>query len=68
MMLGIVDGGHICGFVYTQFADVEQEANGLYTAGRVAKLEAEEVKGVVEEAERVYFEKLKERLVKNGEK
>jgi len=66
MMLGIVQGGHICGFVYTQFADVEQEANGLYTAGRVAKLEAGEVKGVVEEAERVYFEKLNGRLEVRG--
>ena len=68
MMLGIVQGGHICGFVYTQFADVEQEANGLYTAGRVAKLEAGEVKAVVREAEKVYFEKLAERLGKDGEK
>jgi beta-galactosidase/beta-glucuronidase len=48
MMTGIVDGGHICGFVYTQLTDIEQEVNGLYTPDRKEKLDAKEVKRIVE--------------------
>ncbi|KAL1593215.1 hypothetical protein SLS60_010823 [Paraconiothyrium brasiliense] len=48
MMRGIVEGGHICGFVYTQLTDIEQEVNGLYTLDRKEKLDAKEVKKIVE--------------------
>lgn len=48
MMRGIVEGGHICGFVYTQLTDIEQEVNGLYTLDRKEKLNSEEVKKIVE--------------------
>ncbi|KAH6882791.1 glycoside hydrolase superfamily [Alternaria rosae] len=48
MMVGIVDGGHCCGFVYTQLTDIEQEVNGVYTPDRKEKLDAAEVKKVVE--------------------
>ncbi|KAJ4301450.1 hypothetical protein N0V90_003542 [Kalmusia sp. IMI 367209] len=48
MMRGIVEGGHICGFVYTQLTDIEQEVNGLYTPDRKEKLDAAEVKKIVE--------------------
>ncbi|KAH8640037.1 hypothetical protein IG631_02978 [Alternaria alternata] len=48
MMTGIVDGGHCCGFVYTQLTDIEQEVNGVYTPDRKEKLDATEVKKVVE--------------------
>lgn len=48
MMRGIVEGGHICGFVYTQLTDIEQEVNGLYTPDRKEKLDSTEVKKIVE--------------------
>ncbi|KAH7398289.1 glycoside hydrolase superfamily [Pyrenochaeta sp. MPI-SDFR-AT-0127] len=48
MMTGIVDGGKICGFVYTQLTDIEQEVNGLYTPDRKEKLDAGEVRTIVE--------------------
>jgi hypothetical protein len=48
MMTGIVDGGHICGFVYTQLTDIEQEVNGLYTPDRKEKLDSSKVSKLVE--------------------
>ncbi|KAH8728842.1 glycoside hydrolase superfamily [Phaeosphaeriaceae sp. PMI808] len=48
MMTGVVDGGHICGFVYTQLTDIEQEVNGLYTPDRKEKLDAAGVKKIVD--------------------
>lgn len=54
MMNGIVDGGHICGFVYTQLTDIEQEVNGLYTPDRKEKLNATEVKKIVERVKERY--------------
>jgi hypothetical protein len=48
MMTGIVDGGHICGFVYTQLTDIEQEVNGLYTPDRKEKLDSSKVRKLVE--------------------
>lgn len=47
--------GHICGFVYTQTTDIEQETNGLYTYDRKAKLPAEKVRAVVEKAAQMYL-------------
>ncbi|KAK1914456.1 hypothetical protein P3342_010445 [Pyrenophora teres f. teres] len=54
MMKGIVEGGHCCGFVYTQLTDIEQEVNGVYTPDREEKLDAAEVKKVVENAMETY--------------
>lgn len=48
MMTGIVDGGHVCGFVYTQLTDIEQEVNGLHTLDRKEKLDSTEVRKIVE--------------------
>ena len=48
MMRGIVEGGHVCGFVYTQLTDIEQEVNGLYTPERKEKLDSGEVRRIVE--------------------
>ena len=59
LMLGVVEGGHCCGFVYTQLTDIEQETNGLYTFDRKEKLPAAEVKQIIDEARRIYFEKSK---------
>ncbi|KAJ4368201.1 hypothetical protein N0V83_006557 [Neocucurbitaria cava] len=56
MMMGIVNGGHICGFVYTQLTDIEQEVNGLYTPEREEKLDAREVKRIVEGVKTKYAE------------
>jgi len=55
MMTGIVGGGHICGFVYTQLTDIEQEVNGLYTPDRKEKLDAGKVKGIVNGVMRRYY-------------
>jgi hypothetical protein len=50
MMSGIVDGGLIGGFVYTQLTDIEQEVNGLFTPDRREKLDATAVRRIVEGA------------------
>ncbi|KAH4036190.1 hypothetical protein HBI56_061020 [Parastagonospora nodorum] len=55
MMGGIVDGGHICGFVYTQLTDIEQEVNGLYTLDRKEKLDSTEVRKIVEHVKERYM-------------
>ncbi|KAI8942586.1 hypothetical protein NX059_000644 [Plenodomus lindquistii] len=56
MMNGIVDGGHISGFVYTQLTDIEQEVNGLYTPDRKPKLDVEKVREIVERVKRKFAE------------
>lgn len=60
-MMAVVKEGQVCGVVWTQLCDVEQEANGLYTYGRVPKLPVEGARGVVERCKEVYFEKLRGR-------
>ncbi|KAF2682101.1 glycoside hydrolase family 2 protein [Lentithecium fluviatile CBS 122367] len=59
MMTGVVEGGLICGFVYTQLTDIEQEVNGLYTPDRKEKLDAGEVRKIVEGIRKRYLELLK---------
>ncbi|KAF9739482.1 Beta-glucuronidase 1 [Paraphaeosphaeria minitans] len=56
IMRGIVEGGHVCGFVYTQLTDIEQEVNGLYTLERKEKLDAAEMKKIVEAVVKHYDE------------
>jgi hypothetical protein len=56
MMTGIVDGGHVCGFVYTQLTDIEQEVNGLYTPDRKEKLDSSLVSKMVENVMAKYAE------------
>lgn len=56
MMTGILEGGLICGFVYTQLTDIEQEVNGLYTPDRKEKLDAKEMKRIVNGIKRCYEE------------
>lgn len=55
LMRGVVQGGHICGFVYTQLSDIEQEVNGLYSFDRREKIPATEVRKIVEEAKKMYY-------------
>lgn len=62
LMLAVVKEGHVCAIVWTQFSDVEQEANGLYTYDRQPKLDPKEAKKVVEKAKEAYFAKLGRRL------
>jgi len=50
-----VHAGHVCGFVYTQTTDIEQETNGLYTYDRRAKLPADKVRAIVERAAQTYL-------------
>ncbi|KAF1919582.1 glycoside hydrolase superfamily [Ampelomyces quisqualis] len=56
MMTGIVDPGHICGFVYTQLTDIEQEVNGLYTPDRKEKLDSDAVRKIVQRVMKKYAE------------
>ncbi|KAF2867310.1 beta-galactosidase [Massariosphaeria phaeospora] len=55
LVMGVVEGGHVCGFVYTQLTDIEQEVNGLYSFDRKAKLDPTEVKKVIEAAQAAYY-------------
>ncbi|KAK3678293.1 hypothetical protein LTR78_001588 [Recurvomyces mirabilis] len=59
LMVATVEAGHVCGIVWTQFSDIEQEANGLYTYDRKPKIDPEGARRVVERVERMYHEKLK---------
>jgi hypothetical protein len=56
LMMGVVQGGHVCGIVWTQFTDIEQEQNGLYTYDRKEKLPAGQVKELMDRVKRVYFD------------
>ncbi|KAI0135058.1 glycoside hydrolase family 2 protein [Daldinia grandis] len=58
LMQAVVQGGHICGFVYTQMSDVEQEVNGLYSFDRREKIPADEVSKLIEAARKTYFDSL----------
>nr|POF00923.1 hypothetical protein CFP56_20871 [Quercus suber] len=60
-LMAVVDGGLVCAFVWTQFTDVEQEVNGLYTYDRKEKTAAAGVKDVIAKARHVYYSKLAER-------
>lgn len=51
----VVHAGHICGFVYTQTTDIEQETNGLYTYDRQPKLPAADVRAIVDKAAQTYL-------------
>lgn len=58
LVKGITGGGHCCAFVYTQLTDIEQEVNGLYTFDRKPKLDAGKVKAVMDEAVRLFYERI----------
>lgn len=58
MIMATVEQGHVCGIVWTQFTDIEQEQNGLYTYDRREKVAAGEMRKVMQKAERKYFERL----------
>ncbi|KAI0391973.1 glycoside hydrolase family 2 protein [Xylariaceae sp. FL0594] len=54
----VIQGRHCTGFVYTQFSDIEQEVNGVYSFDRREKIPAEEVKRIFDEAKRRYYDAL----------
>jgi hypothetical protein len=41
---GLMDGGPIQGFCYTQLTDVQQEQNGLLTADRQPKVDPDQIR------------------------
>lgn len=43
----LLDNPYMFGFCYTQLTDVEQEQNGLYTYGRVAKFDPAVIRSIV---------------------
>ncbi|KAK4628873.1 Beta-glucuronidase [Fulvia fulva] len=57
LVMGTVKEGHVCGIVWTQFTDIEQEQNGLYSYDRQEKLPARDVKAVMEKAAQAYLSK-----------
>ena len=58
LVSAVIDGGHCSGFVWTQFADIEQETNGLYSFDRKEKLNSTKVKVVVDRAKKTYYDQL----------
>lgn len=60
-VMAVVEGGHVSALVWTQFSDIEQEANGLFTFDRREKVPADEMRKVMQRAEEVYLRKLQQR-------
>ena len=58
IVMATVKDGNCCGIVWTQFTDIEQEQNGLFTYDRKQKLPPKEVKAIIIDAEKAYFAKL----------
>ncbi|KAH9902129.1 glycoside hydrolase family 2 protein [Xylariomycetidae sp. FL2044] len=58
LVMGVVKAGHICGLVYTQLSDIEQEVNGLYSFDRREKIPATEVKKILDGAKKTYLDSL----------
>ncbi|PLB53884.1 glycoside hydrolase family 2 protein, partial [Aspergillus steynii IBT 23096] len=56
LVMGVVKGGHICGMVYTQLCDIEQEVNGLYSYDREEKVPPHRVKAIMDAAHKYYFD------------
>ncbi|TKA31443.1 hypothetical protein B0A50_02290 [Salinomyces thailandicus] len=59
LMLAAVCGGHVCGVVWTQTTDIEQEMNGLLTWDRQPKMPAPRVKEVMEKVNQTYYDGLR---------
>ncbi|KAI1383490.1 glycoside hydrolase family 2 protein [Hypoxylon trugodes] len=58
LLQAVVKEGHICGFVYTQLSDIEQEVNGLYSFDRREKIPATEVKKLIDAAAKTYYDSI----------
>ncbi|KAJ6152085.1 hypothetical protein N7497_006404 [Penicillium chrysogenum] len=55
LVMAVVKPGHICGLVWTQLCDIEQEVNGLYTYDRQEKVPTEKVKAIMDAARDHYY-------------
>ncbi|KAK3681836.1 hypothetical protein LTR37_020840 [Vermiconidia calcicola] len=55
IIMATVESGIVCGIVWTQLTDVEQEQNGLYTWDRQEKLPAAQMRAVLERAKQTYY-------------
>lgn len=60
LVMAVVGSGEICGIVWTQLTDVEQEMNGLYTYDRREKVPASEVAKVLARARDTYYAQLRQ--------
>ncbi|KAL4907886.1 hypothetical protein BDW74DRAFT_189278 [Aspergillus multicolor] len=57
----VVHGELICGFVYTQLTDIEQEVNGLYSFDRREKVPSDKVRKLMNEAKMSYAKTIERR-------
>ncbi|KAJ5354604.1 hypothetical protein N7541_005648 [Penicillium brevicompactum] len=58
LVTAVVKPGHICGLVWTQLCDIEQEVNGLYTYDRKEKVPTDKVKAIMDAAKDHYYQHL----------
>ncbi|CAG7916112.1 unnamed protein product [Penicillium olsonii] len=58
LVKAVVEPGHICGLVWTQLCDIEQEVNGLYTYDRKEKVQTDKVKAIMDAAKDHYHQHL----------
>ncbi|CAG8016726.1 unnamed protein product [Penicillium olsonii] len=58
LVKAVVEPGHICGLVWTQLCDIEQEVNGLYTYDRKEKVPTDKVKAIMDAAKDHYYQHL----------
>ncbi|KAI1108346.1 glycoside hydrolase family 2 protein [Nemania sp. NC0429] len=58
LVKAVSQGSHCCGFVYTQFSDIEQEVNGVYSFDRREKIPAVDVKKIFDAAQERYHASL----------
>lgn len=61
IIMAVVKEGHVCGIVWTQTTDIEQEMNGLYSYDRQPKVSPEAMTKVIERARKAYFAELHNR-------
>ncbi|KAI0203904.1 glycoside hydrolase family 2 protein [Astrocystis sublimbata] len=61
LVKAVCQGDFISGFVYTQFSDIEQEVNGLYSFDRKEKIPASEVKKIFDAAKNSYLDAVAKR-------
>ncbi|KAI6827912.1 hypothetical protein KC340_g13622 [Hortaea werneckii] len=59
LLMATVSGGHVCGIVWTQTTDIEQEMNGIYTWDRREKMPAAQVAEVMDRVKKVYYDGLR---------
>ncbi|KAF2864502.1 glycoside hydrolase family 2 protein [Piedraia hortae CBS 480.64] len=58
LVMATVGAGNVCGIVWTQFSDIEQEMNGLFTLQREPKVPPPEAAKVMARARQAYYSRL----------